>query len=359
MLFGHYRTKNPRRKRNPITGKTVLIGAGVVGALLFATQAFAAPSRKRKTLPDVCDPSPYVFNENVVRQQINLRIDEGAETIVEVAADVANEMFGQFPGGGTVTFPPQGSVAPGVTCVWQRTLAMVELIADERGLKPKPDGPGAPVDFDDVKADTPGYPWEIPSLHHKNYPTPSTFFDLNVDDAFDPAKGFYKITEAALASAVTMAGGDWQVVKTPAFKPLREAYRELLMCGEYNDGIFGQTDPKKSGAPATQASLVQNVKGRGPNMLPRQYNNLQRMAEGQSPKRSTRINGNKLAGVQGAHRQMQMWLPAIDLAALVAPVPSIRPLVWSDGSSTKDPPPVVQALGLDLSGVNLPGGVGC
>lgn len=228
-----------------------------------------------------------------------------------------------------------------------------------------------------VTPDDPGYPWPFPAFHFENYPTPGTWFNANdKSGAFNPAAGFDKLVQALLGSALAMAGNDYNIATAVGQDPnaelgrrLRRQVREAIMVvGGVNDLTYGQTnlnlaggnDPNSPGGDPSKpvmAAYVLNEEGRGLNWLPRHADNVDRIQSGRALKRTTNLRGQKLSPPNSGSRQMLIWMPAFDLTGLGPDqaVPTIRFLQWADGSSTLHPPPVIQALGVDLSGVNLPG----
>lgn len=347
-----------RRRKNPSGGQIALAAGAALIASLAAYDAFAKPKAKpKKKKKPACDPSPYTFDENRVRVGIEALVGAGERDKVLIASEVDNQVFGDYPGGGNVEFPPAPGAPKGVTCVWQLTLNLVDVIFEEQGIDPD-----AKEDFEwEVHGSgDPGYPWESPTLHPENYPTPSTFIDIGTVDAWDTSKGFDSMVQNVLGSALAMAGMDagLAVGNSSTSKRLRREMRELIICSKYNDALYGQTDVKKAGG-AEGKDWMMNSKGRGLNWLPYHADNIGRMAQGKPPRRATSTNGKKLGGGKGGSSQMLVWLPAVDLGALQGAVPSVKALQWSDASATTEPPPVVQRLGVDMSGVNLPGGAGC
>jgi hypothetical protein len=252
---------------------------------------------------------------------------------------------------------------------------------------PDPDGPivepppppASPVGLEWVlrTASDPGYPWEEPVLHGQNYPTPAMWVDLNnKNGAFKPSAGFDALVRAALGSALAMAGNDPGIASAEGQDPraelgrrLRKQMRQLIIAKGYvNDLTYGQTNLNLAGgndpsAPhgdpnkAMSATHVINDAGRGLSWVPRHADNLGRIQAGQPLKRTTKLDGAKLAPPDSGNRQMIVYIPAVDLDALAPDkaVPVVRATTWSDGTSTLDPPPKIQALGVDMSGVHLPG----
>lgn len=243
--------------------------------------------------------------------------------------------------------------------------------------EPVPTPTPSPQEWVVVSDQDPGYPWEFPALHFDNYPTPGTWIDLgDKTGAFDPAQGFDTYVRALLGSALAMAGNDPGIAFAQGQDPRaelgrrlrREVRKAITVVGGVNDLAYGQTnlnfaggnDPNAPGgdpAKPFSGAYVLNEEGRGLNWLPRHADNLQRIADGLPLKRTTSLTGQPLPWPDGGNRQMALWSPAFDLAPLAPgqPDPAIRFLQWSDGSSTIDPPPSIQALGVDLSGVELPG----
>lgn len=223
----------------------------------------------------------------------------------------------------------------------------------------------------------PGYPWEVPILHIDNYPTPGMYFDVgNKTGTFDPAKGFDAMVRAALGSALSMAGNDWTIATAEGQHPnaelgrqLRRQMRELIIApGGANDLLYGQTnlnfaggnDPNKSGGNPNKpisGAYVMNSAGRGLNWYPRHANNVERLEAQLSFKRTTRLDGSKLPYPNSGNSQMLVLIPAVNLEDLGPQneIPIVRATRYADGSSTIHAPPAVRQLGVDLSGVMIPG----
>lgn len=354
------------RRKNPSGGAIALAaGAAVLASLaLWSGLASAKTTKKAKkkedpTAPPLgCDPRPYEWDEDQVRDAIDILLEDGERDKALIATEVASSIFGHHPNGNTIMFPPAPNAPPGVDCVWTLVVDLVDQVFVEQnitGILPQP-----PEEFEWVihASGDPGYPWEEPSLHADNYPTPSTF--IQVKYGSEAVDNLDSLVKAALGSALAMAGMDPSLATgtSSTSKRLRKEMRELISCGAFNDGNYGQTDPVKAGGSSTNTYMM-NVKNRGLNWLPYHADNLSRMAQGLSPKRTTSLAGNRLLGANAGNTQMLVWIPAIDLEALAGPVPVVVPLYWSDGTSTKEPPPIIQKLGVDMSGVNLPGGAGC
>lgn len=271
--------------------------------------------------------------------------------------------------------------------------------------KPKPTVPTEPVDDlpevdDDVvpPANTewalgtskdPGYPWDRPMLHVENWPTPGMWVDLNdTGGSWKPSNGFDSLVRAALGSALAMAGNDAAIAEAEGQdanamlgrRLRREMRNAIIHPGGINDLLYGQTnanyaggvDPGKpcTGEGSQSAPCVDGIRdpnsprivymmngmGRGLNWLPVHADILNQIGNGVTLERGTSIDGKRLAAVAGNH-QMVVYIPAVDLVALGPnePEPAIRFLTWPGGATTLQPPPVIQALGVDLHGVYLEG----
>lgn len=238
-----------------------------------------------------------------------------------------------------------------------------------------PADPARPLEqWQAVMPNEAGYPWEFPAMHYQNYPTPGTWFDGNAKGVFDPAAGFDAFVRALLGSALAMAGADPAIATAEGQSPnaalgrrLRRMVRDsLIVVGGVNDLLYGQTnlnwaggnDPSKPGGDPSKglsATYVLNEEGRGLNWLPRHADNVARISKGSPLRRATTLEGEPLPPPDRGTRQMVIWAPAYDLDALGSEQPTIQYLTWSDGSSTLGPPPFIQGLGIDLSGVELPG----
>lgn len=384
-----YRNSNPKsRRRNPVTGRQLFVVGGLVliGGLIAST-AFAKPRGLPRISdlpppppPDAC--APYTWDDDRVRAAIHQHIDEGSTDPAFVASEVASELYGTHPDGVAVTFPPGPEPLPGVECVWLRVVTLVDDIFNERNVTTGDDVIDVtdPVSFVTRRSNDPGYPWTEPTLHHANWPTPGMFLDLNLTPSkdgtsWDPKNGFDSMIRAALGSALVMAGNDPGLATSTGTlgKRLRREYRQLItQPGSWNDRIYGQTNANfaggcqpglpgfnadRCGGPNNVVDYMMNDQGRGLNWLPRHANNLERMARGEPAKRTTTLDGQKLSPPNRGNRQMLVWITAVDLDALSpdAEILHVSPLRWPDGSSTVNPPPVIQALGIDMSGVQLPG----
>ncbi len=362
------------RRMNPTATQWGLLLAGGTAAVVLAASAIASASDKPSgggDLPDVDDDeacAPYDYNAAVVDNQIESMITAGERDKAYIAQIVATFLFAQHPSGMQVVFPPGPVAQPGVVCVWTRVVGQVDAMFADLGLDDEdPSEPGSLEWVLRTSAD-PGYPWEEPVMHVENYPTPGMFVDIgNAEGAWKPSNGYDSMVRAYLGSALSMAGGDVSLATSNAGQALRkEARRAITAVGGFNDLVYGQTnlnyaggnDPTKPGGDANKpksGQYVLNAKNRGLNWLPRHKDNIQRIQQGLAPKRSTRLDGSKMGGVNAGNQQMLVWLPALNLEALAQAVPSIEFLQWSDGSSTLDPAPQIVGLGVDMTGVDLPG----
>lgn len=339
--------------KNPPTG---LVVGGIVGGLALAGLMVYSMDARAAT-PTAC--APYKWNEGKVREAIEVRLDTGLRDPARIAVEVCTEVFGTYPGtGATVMFPPRSDSPKGVACVWDRTITLMGKIYDERGIDPdeglEPDG--GPIDIVPVNPmdDINNYPWNTPGQDRANYPTPGLFADVGGPQVHDYSAGLSSVAKAALNSAMAMAAAlghnvsyGQTIMKAneaagsgpgAVKRNLMKAMRELMEKSQFNWKTYG-------------------TNGTGFNVLsylPRHNNNLARMKEGLTPKRGIRFDGAHISG-QGT-RQPQFWIPGINLQMLAGqnPVVTVAGMTYNDGSSTLEPPPSVQRLGVDTSGVSVP-----
>lgn len=361
-----------RRLFNPTTGPIMLVvGAAVMVAGVVVSEAKYTPLEKRprkkksrrrqapKKASFVTEPcAPYTWNEAQVRRMVADLIGQGERDRALVATETAARLFGTYPSGGmAVTFPPGPGAPPGVECIWVLTVDLVHRIFDDRDLRAYEDDTFEWVLHDAMDDD---YPWEEPSLHPENMPAPGMFFDAGSPTRLDGGNldsdhDLDKVVRRSLATALSMANMDPRLATgtSSTSKRLRRQMRQLILGSQHNDDCYGQIDPSKGAA-----GHERNEKGRGLNWMPVHADNLGLMSQGLAPERTTTLEGEQLLQARGARSHMLLWIPAVDLAALADQVPSVVPYQWPDGSSTKEPPPVVQSLGIEMNGVVLPEGAG-
>jgi hypothetical protein len=368
-----------RRVLNPTGGQWALLAVGTAGLVAIVADSFRGRAGKHpgSDLPEIggpdCDPSPYVIDEAALRQHV-LAMTAESHDKAAIAQHTAMTLFGQHPSGETVQFPPVVEALPGVACVWDWTVWIVDDVFADTGLSDEPTGPKPTGSLQWVlrTANDPGYPWEEPVMHVSNWPTPSMFVSTgDQSGSWDPAKGYDSMVRAYLGSALAMAGQDAATIhkyaEGPAGQELRKQARQAIMrVGGFNDRAYGQTnlnyaggnDPAKPGGNKNKGIIdayVLNGQGRGLDWRPVHKDNKARIGDGQPPKRAIGLSGNRLAGANKGSHHMIVWLPAPVLEDLAGEDPQLHFGTWSDGSSTIDPPPQIQALGVDLSGVGLPG----
>jgi hypothetical protein len=381
--------REPERKWNPTgttwaliaAGSAALLGIGIAGASLARRKKPTGPTGPTDPTGPVlpCDPTPYTVEIAELEAYIDDQIDKGEIDKATVAQNTADEFFGLYPTGQVITFPPAPNAPVGVSCVWQIVIVVIDDVFKRRNVPDMPDEPPlGSLDWVLHASSDPGYPWAEPTLHVNNFPTPGMWVDIgNKDGEWNPASGFDSLVRAALGSALAMAGGDVNLASdnSTRAKSLRAGLRNAITyVGGVNDRTYGQTNANFAGgvapnkpcvgasatcvngkrsANATPVTYMMNAEDRGLNWLPRHADNISRIPQGLPLKRTTKLDGGKLGN--GGTQQMLLWIPALDLDALAAPVPTIRFLKWADGSSTLNPPPQIQALGVDESGVNLSG----
>lgn len=350
-------------------GQILVVGGAAALALWTLGRKKAQPTKD--TGPEGCNPSPYAWNRAEVVQRIDTYLDQNRREPSGIAQDVATDLFSPHPTGAAVAFPPlvnpeAGLPLAGVQCVYDMTGQTVLERMQERGIEPGPDPvPEGPVIFQKGKASDPGYPWEVPLVHHENYPTPGMF--VNVGQGAG-AQGDIKIghgtnlVEMALGSAMAMANNfrpEW--VQSPPqgapqshpyfnndAKRLRGQMAKLIRYSLWNDQLYGQTDPGKAGGEGAIKPC-----NRGLNWMPYHADNIGRLAQGKSPLRTTTLQGNQMAPPNKGVHHMQLWIPAVNLAMLGPNVPdasltaTTNGLQWTSGDATLVPPPQVWSRGVD------------
>jgi len=352
-------------------GTFLLIGgAAILGYLA---------TRKKKTSSSgvsQCNPAPYTFDRPQVVARIDTYLDSGRREPAGIAQSVASDLFSPHPTGAAVAFPPlvnaqAGLPLPGVQCVFDLTGQTVLERMDERSIEPGPDPqPDGPVIFEKGKASDPGYPWNKPLIHEVNYPTPGMFFLVGqqVGQSGEGITNGSMMERAALGSALAMAGnfaGHEAWVKAPPAdagpehpyynanaKRLRKQMSRLIRYSPWNDQLYGQTDANKAGGNEEKGiDYMMEPCGRGLNWLPNHADNIGLLGQGEAPRRTTSLQGNKLQGAGGS-RQMQLWIPAVNLALLGPNVPEASLTVttngmqWPTGDSTLVPVPQVWERGI-------------
>lgn len=345
-----------RRIANPSVPQTAALVALAVVGTLWAVKAATKKKWKKTQAKKRLSCHPYKYDEVAVREAVEERLPLGDPSLI--AAEVASELFGNYPGGGTVTFPPAPEDPQPAQCVWALVVDAVDVAFKKHSIEPEKST--GVIGWKVRDKNDPGYPWLDPSLELNNVPTPGMFVDFNNTEAtWNPAEGYESLIRMALASALRMAGGDPTLAagSSTTSKRLRREMRYLFHCSEWDDQLFGQENTDKASGPGevTQSWML-NKQGRGLDWTPSHADNLSRIAEGQAPLRQVALDGSPLSDDTFA---MLLWIPAVDLDALKGAVPTIKALKWPDGSSTTEPPPGVQNLGVDLNGVELPEGEIC
>lgn len=304
--------------------KVGIAAFGLAGAYLFSTKAFAKPTKGGGTITG-CNPTPYTWNEGPVRALINAEIDDGADDSLAVATDVANELFGQYPGGGVVKFPPtQGMQLAGVECIWSRVVALVTQIFKDRGIVPKGDDPK---------------PWEIVNPYLEDPDDGGMIRDgslLRVRPNL--GMSFYGENKWSIAYKAL------QNAQVPATGANRIEYTRLIQCSPWNDALTATAKWDGGGYPKFGA-------GRNGRAIPLNANhadNKQKLLQGQSPRRAA-TDYNSHDG-SGGHLPL-IWLPKIEHGA-----PAVVVALNDDGTSGINPPRDILEFGLE--NVN-PGTYGC
>jgi hypothetical protein len=211
--------------------------------------------------------------------------------------------------------------------------------------------------FQHITPDTPGYPWTFPTLHKASFPTPGMFFDLsNRRGWFQHWEGFDAFVKAALGSALIMADADPELAdaNTSIARRLRQVMRTAIVGSDFNAELYacdnenycGGANPNKPGGTPDVVAVdhMMDRYGLGISWMPRHANNLLRIESGNAPERTTTIHGEVLPGTRARWYPL-IWIPAVDLD-LLAKEKVLYLLEWPDGTSTHEPPPCVQKLGV-------------
>lgn len=283
------------------TGFAIIAGWGGYQAL--------KKKKKKKKAAGTC--APYRFDANAVSVSINTMIDQGADDRDQIAIAVANEHFGAYPGGGTAVFPPAPNAPPGITCVWENTLALVDAIVDARGFE--------------------GKPWEIVEewTSPSGKPTPGLLFRVEPGSGW----GVSSVAREALKNA-----GIPNPKNANNVYPNQLAMMKLIECSPWNDALYGVVGGGGKQGPG----------GRGIQLNASHADNKQRMLQGLPPRRAATGLSSHDGG--GGHLPY-LWVPLLEPNA---PVPI--PAQWTDGRSGINPPVEVLAFGMD----NVPPGIyGC
>jgi hypothetical protein len=345
---------------------------GIAAAIALLAARWARASSKKPTGPTVplgpdCDPKPYTWDQQMVINSIESELVGGETDPATISVNVADELFGAHPSGASVMFPPGASALPGVQCVWIRITNLVNQIITELPQ---------PVVFVNHGAFDPGYPWPEPTIHKgadgKHSPVPGTLYLVGAMNADPPVNNLATLTKNVLGNAIAMAN---QMAEGPNSLDPKKAgsqdtpYKDLRMqvikylLNPWNWKLFAQTnanlaggvDPGKGGVGCDDGNIrdvnatpttYMMCGGKGLNWCPRHANNIQLLQQGQKPKRTTTQDGKKIGTYA---TQMQLWIPAFDLAGLRQAVPVIRTLKnphpgWTD---TIVPPPAVWNKGVD------------
>lgn len=308
-------------------------------------------------IPQLAAAQPEVFRESEVDEVVEAYLAAGERDPALIASNTASRLFSNrrcrvFP-------PPPGAPLP-MRAAWDRLLAHVDdafarhgfVAGDERAH-----GGSVPWRVISTAATSPDlecYPWNEAALHEGGRATPGTFWMAGPHD-----------TDASLVrdylfACLAMAG----VETTPAMddsklgRRLRRDARELIVTTEFNDArvtsrsatLAGGRDPGTHGAGDVGVTYVLGSHGRGLVWAPRHYDDLARLAAGLTPKRGVDLAGEPLGS---GRSRMLLYLVAINLQALRGgdPVLTTEGLAWRGGGVTSRPPPAVDCLGIDTSGV--------
>jgi len=255
------------------------------------------------------------------------------------------------------------------------------------GGKPRPkpgttDGPKPPIDtpdddedddLDDPEDDDPSRvppepeeddppprepPWEDLVV---TYPRGGVFYPVVEGDRFGGTSSTRSIAYRYLLSeayAAALEEGElvhdeavaWALAVAKQDK-LRLRVIDLIQCSGWNDAMYG-TEPVR------QSHASQH--GRSIRLWPVHGPTADLLAEGLTPFRNVRMNGNP--GDPDFRHFEILWMPAIDRAVLWesgGQAITTTGMEWDDGSSMENPPPWVMALGIADRSDALVGSFGC
>jgi hypothetical protein len=315
---------------------------GLGEILGLPTSDFFRRPRTRTTTLTV-DLSPYSYDEIHVSQAIVDQIKQGQTDRALIAVEVCERLFR-----GYVVFPPGPDDLQSAQLIWALVTDAVEDVANQYGIADRPWQATEAVTWEVRQLGDPGYPWEQPSLDVHNSAVPSTFIEVGFDDA---PSDYDSLIRSYLSNALVLSGGNAALATgtSSTSKRLRRETRQLFNGIEFHDKLYGQTNVRHAGG----EPHMLNEQGRGLNWRLYHANNLERLSQGLPAKRTTTTGGRPLPAPHSGRYAMLLWLPAIDQNGLRGSNLTVRPLQWSDGSSTQEPPPIVQQLGVDMSGVDL------
>jgi len=310
---------------------------------LPTSEFFRRPTRTKSSSTPTVDLSPYHYDEAHVYQTILSEAESGQRDRALCAVEVCEKLFR-----GYVVFPPGPEDTASAQAIWALVVDAVEDVFNLRGIHEQPWQLTEAIVWAVRQPNDPGYPWEQPSLNVDNAAVPGTFIEVGVDSA---PVDHDSLVRDYLTNALAVSGTSPALATgtSSTSKRLRRETRKLFNEIEFHDKAYGQTNSKYAGG----EPWMLNNSGRGLNWRPYHANNLERLGSGLPAKRTTTVGGRPLPHPDSGSDAMLLWLPAVDRSALRGANLSVRPLRWSDGSSTQEPPPAVQRLGVDMSGVVL------
>lgn len=182
-----------------------------------------------------------------------------------------------------------------------------------------------------------GYPWPGLVLNAQNYPTPGMFFDANNPQGAFSFRGMNSFVKAALGTALSMAGLDPNIAlaNTATARSMRKEMLDLIQCSKFNDGLYGSS-----------SSSMPGPMGRGITWEAKHADVFGLLQNGKMPFRTIDAQGRRLPKYVEQNQLPLVWVPAVCLDAL------------HDGEVVAIQPEPT-GVKLSLSGVRLPGGVGC
>lgn len=267
----------------PAQKALLIAGSATVAALALLNRKAHAG---RRTGGGEC--SPYTFDGNAVKAEIDAAITNGSASAEHVAITVATKLYSRHPSGVTVAFPPAADAPAGARCVYERILGLAK------------EAVGGWRDLVDAWTGLPGAP------------EPGKFYKQSQGEIFFGDSG-------VVSGALGVAG-------VPNTANNRANYLYAMECSPFNDAVYNR-DLDDAGV----KNRARSWWPRGIVQTPQYPDNYLRAIQGKPFKRG---NGNSFA---------LAWLP------LISPTPDGKFAIamWPDGTSGINPPAEVLALGFE------------
>ncbi len=303
---------------------------------------------------------PTAFREADVARIVKAYIASGERDPAMIASNTAHRLFASRR---CAVFPPAPGAPLSVRTAWDQLVGYVDHAFREGGIavgdvQAADNGVNwGVVSTAEGSIDLERYPWQDAVVHDSGSPTPGTFWTAR------PFEDDGSLVRDFVFSGLAMAGADTRLAfdDSKVGRRLRREARELILASPFNDLRVTSQAPSLAGgrAPGTRGPNDQGVtymmgrNGRGLVWAKRHYDDLIRLANGRPAKRGIDLGGN----VVGSGRScLLLYLPALNLLALRGPMPALTTegVAWKqNGKNAIHPPPPVDELGVDTSGVEV------